>query len=132
MQNQIIKTYRDLRVYNNLYDAQIKVLTEVVPKLPKEEKFDLADQMRRACKAPPALLAEGFAKRHQKKNWKKYLDDALGECYEMINHLQVCIDAYSKYINTNLCKDLIQIYDKSCGQLYKLREGWQDFHNKKD
>ena len=101
-----IRSYKDLDVYQNLYQAQIKVLLNIVSKLPKEEKFDLVDQMRRACKAAPAILAEGFAKRYQKKNWQKYLDDCIGECNEMTNHLSVCIDAYNRYIDEKLCQDL--------------------------
>lgn len=62
-----IKTFQDLIVYKNLYKAMIIVLTKIIPDLPKEEKFDLVDQMRRCCKAGPALIAEGFAKRYQKE-----------------------------------------------------------------
>lgn len=123
-----IKTYRDPRVYQGLYDAQIKVITQLIPSLPKEERYGLCDQMRRACKAPPALIAEGFAKRYQRRNWGKYLDDAIGESYEMVNHLSVCNDAYSQYVDTMLCKELINIYDASSAQLYKLKQNWKDFH----
>ncbi len=130
MNNSKITTYRDLRVYQNLYHAQILVLTKIIPKLPKEEKYDLVDQMRRACKAGPALIAEGFAKRYQKRNWKKYIDDTVGECNEMINHLSVCIDVYSQYVNPKTCNEVIDIYDKSCGQLYNLKKSWRDFHEK--
>lgn len=124
-----IKSFKDLRVYQQLYKAQITVLTRVASVLPKEERYDLADQMRRACKAPPALLAEGFAKRYQPKNWKKYLDDSIGECNEMTNHLAVCRDVYSKYIDPKLSEELIGIYDGASRQLFRLRETWQDFHN---
>jgi len=130
MGNNTIKSYRDLRVYQNLYRAQILVLTQVIPKLPKEEKYDLAGQMRRACKAPPALIAEGFAKRYQKRNWQKYIEDTVGECNEMINHLSVCIDVYSNYVDKKLCAEIIDIYDKSCGQLYNLKKSWRNFHEK--
>jgi four helix bundle protein len=75
-----IRSLKDLEVYKNLYKAAIIVLKEIVPKLPKEEKYDLASQMRRACKSPLALLAEGYAKKNYKRSWKKYIDDALGEC----------------------------------------------------
>lgn len=96
--------------------------------MPKEEKFDLTDQLRRACKAPCALLAEGFAKRYQKKNWQKYLDDSIGECNEMTNHLSVVKDAYKRYVNPELCVELIESYDSASRQLYKLRESWVNFH----
>jgi len=131
MNNKPIKSFRDLRVYQNLYQAMIIVMKDIIPRLPKEEKFDLADQMRRACKAAPALLAEGFAKRYQSKNWKKYLDDCIGESYEMINHLSVCIDVYSYYVDQKISQQIIDIYDLSCKQLYKLRENWRSFHDPK-
>jgi len=126
--NKTIKSYRDLRAYQNLYKAMVLTLTKIVPNLPKEEKYDLVDQMRRCCKAGPALIAEGFAKRYQKRNWQKYIDDTIGECNEMINHLSVCIDVYFQYTNVELCKELIDIYDMSSRQLYNLRKTWQDFH----
>jgi len=126
--NKTIKSFHDLIVYQNLYQAMILVLTKVLPNLPKEEQFDLKDQMRRACKAGPALIAEGFAKRYQKKNWQKYIDDTIGECNEMIHHLSVCIDVYPKFVDGNLCKKAINIYNISCKQLTNLRKAWKNFH----
>ena len=123
-----IRSFRDLRIYQNLYRAMIIVLTKIIPKLPSEEKFDLKDQIRRACKAAPALIAEGFAKRYQKRNWQKYIDDTVGECNEMIHHLSVCIDVYSNFVDTKLCEKVIEIYDISCAQLYNLKQTWKDFH----
>lgn len=126
--NKPIKSFQDLHVYQNLYQAMVIVLTQVIPKLPKEEKYDLTDQIRRCCKASPALIAEGFAKRYQKKNWQKYIDDTIGECNEMIHHLSVCITVYSKYVDKNLCEKLIDIYDTTCKQLTNLKKSWQNFH----
>lgn len=129
-QNKSIKGFRDLRVYQNLYQAQILVLTKIIPKLPKEEKYDLGSQMRRACKAAPALIAEGFAKRYQKQNWRRYIDDTIGESNEMIHHLSVCIDVFYKYVDKSLCQNLIDIYDRNCKQLTNLKKSWQNFHEK--
>ena len=125
-----IKTFQDLIVYQNLYKAMKIVLTEIVPNVPKEEKYDLADQMRRCCKASPALLAEGFAKRYQKKNWEKYLNDSIGECNEMIHHLSVCTDIYFRFIDIKICKNLIDTYNITCKQLTTLRNSWKNFHEK--
>ena len=66
-----IKSYRDLEVYNDTYESSVIVLTRIVPKLPKEERYDLADQLRRSAKAIPRLIAEGYAKKHQKKGFQK-------------------------------------------------------------
>lgn len=126
-----IKSFRDLKVYQNLYKAIVLVHTKIVPSLPKEEKFDLGDQMKRASKGAPALIAEGFAKRYQIRQWKKYLNDTVGECNEMIHHLSVCIDVYSQYVDVEICKEVIDIYDISCKQLTKLGQTWQNYHDNK-
>ncbi len=125
-----IQTYSDLIIYQNLYKAMKIVMLEIIVHLPKEERYDLVDQMRRGCKAPPALLAEGFAKRYQKRQWRKYLDDTMGECYEMINHLTVCIDIYPNYVNKDVCNKAINIYDISCKQITKLKQSWKDYHER--
>lgn len=123
-----IKTFKDLHVYQNLYEAMKIVHLQIITKLPKEEKYDLVDQMRRASKACTALLAEGFAKRYQIKFWKKYLIDCMGECYEMINHLTVCNDIYPKISNPSV-KKVIDLYEISCKQLTKLSQSWENYHN---
>jgi len=125
-----IKSFKDLLVYQNLYKAMIVVLTKIIPTLPKEEKYDLVDQMRRCCKACPALLAEGFAKRFQKINWQKYLNDTIGEANEMIHHLSVCIDVYPKNIDVSLCKETINTYDICCRQLTNLKKAWINYHER--
>ncbi len=128
---QPIKSFQDLHVYQNLYKAMVIVHIKIVPSLPKEEKFNLADQMKRASKEAPALIAEGFAKRYQPRAWHKYIEDTTGEANEMIHHLSVCIDIYPQYVDVNLCKETINIYDISCKQLTKLSQSWVDFHKNK-
>lgn len=125
-----IRTFQDLDVYQNLYKAMLTVLKEIITKLPKEEKFDLVDQMRRACKAPPALIAEGFAKRYQNKAWAKYIDDTIGECNEMINHLSVCVDAYNDYVDAKLCNEVLDSYIVSVKQLVNLKKSWTNYHDR--
>ncbi|OGY90951.1 MAG: hypothetical protein A3H70_03645 [Candidatus Komeilibacteria bacterium RIFCSPLOWO2_02_FULL_48_11] len=127
--NKKITGYRDLDVYQNLFRLMTVIITKVIIKLPKEEKFDLVSQMRRASKACPALLAEGFAKRYQKKHWSKYLDDCLGECNEMIHHLEAIIALYSQYYQSKQSLEmLIDQYDKCSRQLTKLKQSWVNYH----
>lgn len=131
MEKKIIKNFQDLIVYQNLYNAMIVVHKDILPKLPKEERFDLVDQIRRASKAGPALIAEGFAKRFQKLQWRKYLNDTIGECNEMINHLSVCIDLYDKSVSRTKCQEVREIYHITCKQLTKLGQSWQNYHEDK-
>src|SRR4030042_1208724 len=122
-----ITSFRDLDVYQATYNACIRVMTEILPKLPESEKYDLKDQLRRSVKAVPRLIAEGYAKRHQKFGFQKYLDDAMAECNETIVGLEMCRDIFGKYVDKILCKELVATYDVLGRQTYKLREAWGKF-----
>lgn len=124
-----IKSFRDLEVYQNTYKTSVIIATRILPKLPDSEKYDLKDQLGRASKAPPRLIAEGFAKKHQKFGFQRYLDDAMGECNETIVCLEQVKDIYS--IEMDLCDQLIDTYDKSARQLFKLGEVWDSFKNRR-
>ena len=89
------------------------VMKEIVPKLPESEKYDLKDQISRACKSIPRLIAEGYAKRHQKLGFQKYIDDAMAECNEMNVSLTQSRDLYPGNIDLKICDELIDAYDKS-------------------
>jgi four helix bundle protein len=124
-QKMTIRSFADLDVYQTAYKASIIVLTKIVPKLPKEEKFDLANQLRRSAKAVPRLIAEGYSKRHQKKGFQALLDDAMAESNETIVSLHHVADIY--HIECDICHELIDIYDKTSRQLYKLALAWSEF-----
>ncbi|MCJ7577679.1 MAG: four helix bundle protein [candidate division Zixibacteria bacterium] len=125
-----IKSFTDLEVYQNSYTASIEVIAKIVPKLPKEEQHDLANQLRRSAKAIPRLIAEGYSKKHQSKGFQKYLDDAMAESNEMIVSLSHVRDLYSSYVDPKLCEKLIDLYDKSSRQLYNLAMKWRDFKSR--
>ena len=98
---------------------------EILPKLPSSEKFDLRDQLSRSTKAIPRLIAEGYGKRHQKAGFQKYLDDAMAECNETIVSLEQTRDLYK--LDKIIIDKLVDIYDKSGRQLYKLSIAWSKF-----
>ncbi len=130
-EQKYIRSFRDLEVYQNTYKACIKMMTEILPNLPDSEKYDLKDQLSRSVKAVPRLIAEGYAKRHQKLGFQKYLDDAMAECNETIVGLEMCKDIYKKYmVNCDLDK-LVDIYDKAGRQLYNLSKAWSKFKHER-
>ncbi|MBM3248006.1 MAG: four helix bundle protein [Candidatus Omnitrophica bacterium] len=122
-----ITSFKDLEVYLNGYKAMLIVMEEIVPRLPEREKYDLTDQLSRACKAIPRLIAEGYAKRHQKSGFQKYIDDAMSESNEMVVSLSEARDIYPSFVNIKRCDELIDLYDKTGRQLYKLGESWNNF-----
>ncbi len=123
-----ITSFKDLIVYQNTYEAMLKVMKEVITKLPDCEKYDLKDQLSRSCKAIPRLIAEGYAKRQQKAGFRKYLEDSMAECNETMVSLMQSRDIYN--IDLQLINSLIETYDISGRQLYMLAEKWRTFERK--
>jgi len=122
-----IVSFRDLEVYQNSYRAMLIVMKEITPKLPQSERYDLKDQLSRSCKSIPRLIAEGYAKKHQKMGFQKYLDDAMAESNETVVSLSQCRDIYPAYVDIRICDELIDLYDKTGRQLYKLGNSWTLF-----
>lgn len=114
-----ISSYKDLEVFCDTYNAAITVNRHIISKLPATEKYDLVDQLRRSSKAIPRLIAEGYAKRHQKLGFQKYLDDAMAECNETCVSLEQCQDIYDVD-----CGDLVELYEIAGKRIYRLAEAW--------
>ena len=127
MRTEPIRSFRDLEVYQNTYAACIKIIKEILPKLPDSERYDLKDQLSRSVKAIPRLISEGYAKRHQKFGFQKYLDDAMAECNETIVGLEMFRDIYGNNASIESLAELIDLYDKSGRQLYNLSKAWSKF-----
>lgn len=125
-----IVSYKDLDVYQRAYKCSILVMKEIIPKLPDSEKYDLKDQLSRSAKAVPRLIAEGYAKKHQKAGFQKYIDDAMGESNETQVGLCQCKNIYPKHVDVKLCDELIKEYDITGKQLYRLKEAWNKFSKK--
>lgn len=130
MEKKKITSYYDLDVYQRSYKASLIVIQKIIPNLPDSEKYDLKDQLSRSSKAVPRLIAEGFAKKHQKAGFQKYIDDAMGEANETQVGLCQCRDIYSKYVDNKICEFLIKEYDIIGKQLYRMEEAWNKFSRK--
>ena len=129
MENGKITSYKDLKVYQRSYKTSLIIMQQIVPRLPLIEKYDLASQLSRSCKAVPRLIAEGYAKKHQKKGFQKYLDDALAESNETQVSICQCRDIYPKEVDFDLCESLDKEYDIIGKQVFRLREAWSNFSN---
>ncbi len=120
-----ISSFKDLIVYQNTYAAMLRVMKEILPLLPDCEKYDLRDQLNRSCKSIPRLIGEEYAKRHQKAGFRKYIDDAMAECNEMMVSLFQARDIYNT--DETLINQLVNVYDISGRQMYVLAEKWKTF-----
>ncbi len=120
----MIKSFLDLEVYKESFQLSVEI-EEMVKLFPREELYLLTDQSRRASRAIPALIAEGYAKREMILVFKKMTRDAIGEANEMINH--VAFAQVKGYISKEKADDLINRYHVLGKKLFNLKEKWRKF-----
>jgi four helix bundle protein len=119
-----IRSFTDLDVYQRSYRFSLQVIKQILPILPPDEKDDLKDQLRRSCKAIPRLIAEGYAKQHQRLGFQKYLDDALAESNETIVSLSHVRDLYAGGEARRSCDEMVSGYNEISKMLFALRRRW--------
>jgi four helix bundle protein len=74
-------------VWRQAVDLAIKVY-DITAQFPREERFGLADQIKRAAVSIPSNIAEGAA-RQTKKEFSKYLHMAQGSLSELDTQLEI-------------------------------------------
>src|SRR5437870_3935687 len=65
----VIRTFEDLECWKQCRMLRLFVARQVVPALPRDERYRLGDQLLRAARATTANIAEGYGRFH-------YLDNA--------------------------------------------------------
>ncbi len=78
--------FESLQVWQKAHALMLFVQREVVPHLPPEEKWDLADQIRRSSKSVGANIAEGQG-RFYYRDRMRFCYNARGSLSETENHL---------------------------------------------
>lgn len=121
----MIKSFLDLEVYKEAFQLLLEI-EDLLKSFPASERFLLIDQMKRAARAIPALIAEGYARRESLKDFQKYLRECIGEANEMMSHIMLA--KYQGYIKKpGYAEDLIERYTKLGKKLTNLKNNWQNF-----
>ena len=81
-----IRTLEDLECWKQCPLLRLFVAEQVVPVLPREERYRLGDQLLRAARATTANIAEGYGRFHYLDN-AKFCSNARGSCWETLDHL---------------------------------------------
>jgi four helix bundle protein len=85
-----VVTHFDLDVYTKAFDAAM-TLFEASKRFPKEERYSLTDQVRRASRSVCANIAEGWRKRRYEGSFISKLTDAEGEAGETQTWIQFAV-----------------------------------------
>ena len=86
-----IRSFEDLDCWKACRDLRRFVAAEVVPKLPKDERYRMGDQLLRAARSTRANIAEGYGRFHYLDN-AKFCSNARGSCWEVLDHLIAAAD----------------------------------------
>ena len=83
----MIKSYRDLQVWKKSMDYVVGIY-QVLRSFPKEERYGLCDQLRRAAVSIPSNIAEGSG-RDSAKDYAHFLNLAKGSLNETVTQLEI-------------------------------------------
>lgn len=83
-----VESYKDLQVWQKAMGL-VKLVYEIIAQLPQEEKYALADQMRRSVISIPSNIAEGY-ERNSTKDYIRFLSIANGSKAELNTQLEIC------------------------------------------
>lgn len=79
----VVRSFEDLEVFQRAYRVSLEVHRQSLT-FPRIEQQALADQIRRASKAIPANIAEGFGKQNRSvAEFRRFLRIAMGSADEM-------------------------------------------------
>lgn len=120
--NRIIKTCRDLRVYQLSYDLAMEIFG-ITKLFPKEETYALTDQMRRSSRSIPGNIAEGWAKRKYPNVFIRHLFDANGPCEETKTWLSFGLDC--GYLSKDVFAGIFEKYNEVGAMLNSLIKNWK-------
>lgn len=68
-------SFRDLTTYKKAYTLVMEIF-EITKKFPKEEKYELTDQLRRSSRSVCRGIGEGYRKRQYPKHFSSKMSDA--------------------------------------------------------
>lgn len=115
--SEIVKSYRELRVYQIAYKASMRIFK--LSKLwPKEERYSLIDQIRRSSRSVCGNIAEAWRKRRYPSHFVSKLSDSDAEAAETEVWLDFAWN--SGYLEKSDHQDLRADYNNIGGMLTNM------------
>ena len=90
MTKESLRSFEDLECWKACTEVR-RFITELVKKYPKEEKYALVDDMKRAARSTTHNIAEGFGRFHFQENIQ-FCRISRGSLYELIDQLITSLD----------------------------------------
>ena len=117
MQRKPIQRHTELAVCRLSFDLAMDIF-ELSKKFPRDERYSLTDQIRRASRAVSAIIAEAWRKRRYEASFVNKLNDAEAEAAETQSWLEFAVKC--GYMDREIAKKLYQGYDDVIGKLVNM------------
>ena len=85
MGDNSFKTFEDLQCWQACREVRLFII-DIVKSYPKEEKFSIVDNMKRAARSTTQNIAEGFGRFHYRENMQ-FCRISRGSLFELIDDL---------------------------------------------
>ncbi|MEP1152238.1 MAG: four helix bundle protein [Balneola sp.] len=104
------KDFQTLKAWQKARDTKLFFYKNIVPLLPKDEKFGLSSQIKRASISITANIAEGYGRFHYQEGIQFYRISR-GSVYELKDHLISCHDL--NFIDETLYKEGLELIEEA-------------------
>jgi four helix bundle protein len=117
MEKKLIKTHRDLEVYQVSFNIAMQIFQKS-KSFPIEERYSLTDQVRRSSRSVCANLAEAWRKRRYEGSFISKLSDAEAEAAETQVWLEFAVQC--GYLDSETGQELLFSYENIIGKIISL------------
>src|SRR5438105_1207700 len=107
-------SHRDLEVYQVSFKAAMRIF-ELSKRFPKEERYSLTDQIRRASRSICSNLAEAWRRRRYEAVFVNKLSEAEGEAAETQVWIEFAV--HCGYMERVAARELYAAYESIMGKL---------------
>ena len=118
----MIREFRDFEVYRRSFEAAVEMY-RITKEYPREELYGLTSQIKRASTSIPLNIAEGYGKKENANEFKRFLYMAIGSCNEM--RVLMDLSARLGFISEENHRKYEKEYDEIGRMLVTLRERWR-------
>ena len=117
MEGKLIRTHRDLKVYQTAFELAMQIFEESKA-FPKEERYSLTDQIRRSSRSICTNLVESWRKRRYEASFLSKLSDAEAEAAE--TQVWVEFSVQCGYLSSERGQELLTSYDNILGKIVTM------------
>ena len=114
---KLVRTHRDLEVYQLAFDAAMQVFN-LSKSFPKQERYSLTDQIRRSSRSVCSNMAEAWRKRRYEAAFVSKLNDSEAEAAETQTWIEFSVKC--EYVDRRTARELYRTYNQILGKLVTI------------